>query len=67
MKTLVINTNGNASVKRLKQIAWKLRFKFHVLSGSKKVEAGRFAMMEEGKNEAAVPVSKTCELLRKAR
>lgn len=67
MKTLVINVDDTSSAKIFMELAKKLHFKARILSAEQEEDAGLLAMMEERKHHATVPVSKTYEILRKAK
>jgi hypothetical protein len=65
MRTLVIDVDTDSSAKLFVELAKKLHFKARILSDEKKEDAGLLAMMAERKEDEAVPVSKTYDILRK--
>ena len=67
MKAIIINADTDSSVKLLMDIARKMNFKARILDKEKMEDAVLLALMNQRKQEASEPVSKTYDLLRKVK
>ena len=66
MKTVVINAD-DSSAKIFLELARKLKFKALILNEEAKEDAVLLSIMQQRKHEELTPVSKTYEILRKAK
>lgn len=67
MKAIIINADTDSSVKLLMDLARKMNFKARILDKEKMEDAVLLALMNQRKQEASEPVSKTYDLLRKVK
>ena len=67
MKSIIINADTESSVKLLMDLARKMNFKARILNKEKMEDAVLLALMNQRKQEASEPISKTYDLLRKVK